>query len=70
VDKQGRILIPERMLKRRGIGREVCITGAKDRLDLWNKADYEKFLEDGDTRLEEIQRRARQASRNRQKNGV
>ena len=61
VDKQGRVLLPERILKRNGIGREVCITGAKDRLDVWNKADYESFWERNGPEFGEIQRRARQA---------
>ena len=65
VDKQGRILIPERLLARHAIGREVLITGANDRLDLWNKADYEKFWEDNEPRKEELKRLARKAARDR-----
>jgi len=70
VDKQGRILIPERLLKRHGIGRAVWITGAKDRLDVWNKADYETFWEESGPRYEEIKRRARQAARARQQERI
>lgn len=42
-DNQGRILIPERMLKRAGIGREVTLIGVQDHLELWNRADFEAF---------------------------
>ena len=45
-DSQGRILIPERLLKRSGIEREVTLTGAQDHLVLWNRDDFAKF-EDG-----------------------
>ena len=61
VDKQGRVLLPERVLKRNEIGREVYITGAKDRLDVWNKSEYEAFWARNGPRLEEVQRRARKA---------
>lgn len=69
VDKQGRVLLPERVLKRYGIGREVYLTGAKDRVDLWNKEDYERFWSRNGPQFGEIQRRARQAKvRRRQEN--
>jgi MraZ protein len=60
VDKQGRVLLPERVLKRHGIGREVYLTGAKDRLDLWNKEDYERFWSQKGPQFGDIRRRARQ----------
>lgn len=44
MDKQGRVVLPERVLSSAGIGREVMITGANDHLDLWNRADYESFV--------------------------
>lgn len=42
-DSQGRILIPERMLKRFGIGREVVLIGVQDHLELWNQAEFDAF---------------------------
>jgi MraZ protein len=42
-DTQGRILIPERLLKRAGIGREVTLIGVQDRLELWSRADFDAF---------------------------
>ena len=44
LDKQGRVLLPERVLKYVGIGREVVIAGVNDHLELWNKPDYDAFL--------------------------
>ncbi|MBU0617719.1 MAG: hypothetical protein KKI02_08375 [Planctomycetes bacterium] len=42
-DNQGRILIPERLLKRAGIGREVTLIGVQDRLELWSRAEFDGF---------------------------
>lgn len=42
-DTQGRILLPERLLKRTGIGRDVTLIGVQDRLELWSRADFDAF---------------------------
>lgn len=42
-DGQGRILIPERILKRAGIGKEVTLIGVQDHLELWNREEFEGF---------------------------
>jgi len=44
-DNQGRILLPERLLKRVGIGKEVTLTGVGDHLVLWNRAEFAQFEE-------------------------
>ena len=63
MDKQGRIVLPERILKRAGIGHEVMLTGAGSHLDLWNRTVYEEFLDKNWSRWAEIQQEARAASR-------
>lgn len=63
MDKQGRVLLPDRILKRAGIGTEVMLAGAGNHLDLWNRAVYEEFVEDNWGRWAEVQQKARQASR-------
>ena len=48
-DKQGRVVIPERFLRDHGagpfgqtlLGREVTLVGAGDRVELWDRADFE-----------------------------
>ncbi len=45
-DSQGRILIPERLLKRAGIGREVTLIGVQDRLELWDRGAFEAFQDE------------------------
>lgn len=41
-DGQGRVVLPDEMLKSSGIGKEVTLIGAKDHLELWNR---QKWLE-------------------------
>ncbi|MCS7032781.1 MAG: hypothetical protein NZ561_02170 [Phycisphaerae bacterium] len=40
-DKQGRILIPEVMLRRTNTGREITLIGVRNHLELWNRADWD-----------------------------
>jgi len=40
-DKQGRVLIPEKMLRRTNTSREVTVRGAGSYLKIWNRADWE-----------------------------
>ncbi len=42
-DGQGRLTLPERLLKQAGIEREIMIVGAIDRLELWNRAEFEQY---------------------------
>lgn len=44
-DSQGRVVIPERLLKRAGIGKEITLLGVHDHLEIWNRADYDAFQE-------------------------
>lgn len=45
-DSQGRILIPERLLKRAGIDREVTLTGSDDHMELWDRQAFAGFEQD------------------------
>lgn len=42
-DSQGRILLPDRLLKMAGIKTEVTLTGVVDHLCLWDRARFEEF---------------------------
>ncbi len=44
-DGQGRILIPERLLKRVGLGRHVVLIAVRDHLELWRPEDFAAFEE-------------------------
>ena len=40
LDKQGRMVIPARMLEEVGIGREVTVAGVFDHLEIWDRAAW------------------------------
>lgn len=61
IDKQGRVLIPERTLRRTNVGKDVTLIGVRDHLELWNRADWETRREALFARSPEIALRARQA---------
>jgi MraZ protein len=60
-DKAGRVLIPEKTLRRTGIQRDVTLIGVRDHLELWNRGDWEIRREALLARSSEIALRAKQA---------
>jgi MraZ protein len=58
-DKQGRVVIPERMLRRTQLGKEITLIGARNHIELWNRADWEARREELDARRSEIAVRVR-----------
>lgn len=46
-DKQGRVQIPEKLIKSVGLGAEVIFVGFKDRIELWDAPRYKEFEENG-----------------------
>ncbi len=59
-DAQGRVLFPERVLKRAGIGKEVTLVGAQDHLELWDRSEWEAECARLDARRSEIDLKRRQ----------
>ena len=53
-DKAGRILIPEAPLKKANLGKEVTLVGARDHLELWNRSEWNAYLESLRQRKAEI----------------
>ena len=60
-DKQGRILIPDRTLKRTGTDKEVTLIGARDHLEVWNRSDWDAWETQLDQQRAEIAKKARLA---------
>jgi len=54
VDKQGRILIDAKTLRRTGTNKEVTLVGVRDHLELWNRQDWESWVEELERRRSEI----------------
>ena len=44
IDKQGRIVLPDRLRKKARLGEEVFLVGQKYRIDLWNRGDLERSM--------------------------
>ncbi|MEP0845395.1 MAG: hypothetical protein HRF50_01080 [Phycisphaerae bacterium] len=42
-DAQGRILIPDRLLKSAGVSKVVTLIGVQDHLEIWNRTEFEAF---------------------------
>lgn len=61
IDGQGRILLPERMVKRAGLGKEVVICGVRDHLEIRRREDFERELDESWDRYREYQLKARDA---------
>jgi MraZ protein len=63
-DRLGRILIPEIMLRRTGIGKDVAIVGVKDHLEVWDRAKWEAFVGHSFAAYDELAKQAYDAERN------
>jgi MraZ protein len=54
LDKAGRLLLPDKLLKRTGTGKNVTLIGARDHMEMWNSADWNAKAEDLERRRGEI----------------
>ena len=45
-DKQGRVLVPDKQLQRTGLSKDVTMIGARDHLELWNRAEWDARREE------------------------
>lgn len=45
-DKQGRVMVPTALVEHGGLGREVVVLGMRDRLEIWNRADWRAQLKE------------------------
>jgi MraZ protein len=62
VDKQGRVVLPQWILDRVGVGRQVTLTGSRDHLVLWNRREYEEFMNTNWDRYPDLLRMAQMAT--------
>jgi MraZ protein len=63
MDKQGRVLIPEKLVKKGQLGREVTVVGMRDHVEIWNRSEWSAHEEDLENRRAEIAARAKRSSR-------
>jgi MraZ protein len=52
LDKQGRILIPDRLVEHAGLGREVVLIGVFDHLELWDQGRWFEYSQEHDLRFD------------------
>lgn len=45
-DKQGRVVIPDRMLRKTSTSKEVMLVGVRDHLEIWNRAAWEEYTDE------------------------
>ena len=54
VDRQGRINITSPLIDHAGLTKECVIIGANDRIEIWSKDEWDKFLDVNSEKLEDI----------------
>ena len=59
IDKQGRLLLPQRIMKHAGIGKKVTLAGRRDHLVIWDRGDFTAFMEKNWDRYPDLLRQAR-----------
>ncbi|MBI9017944.1 MAG: hypothetical protein JEZ07_11860 [Phycisphaerae bacterium] len=60
LDRQGRVLINDRALRRAGIKEQVTLIGARDHLEMWQPEMWDKYLSDNMAFQEQVMLQARQ----------
>ena len=58
VDRLNRVLIPDSMLKRCGLKKEVAIVGVQDHIEVWDRAKWESFVGEQLAQHDELAKRA------------
>ena len=44
MDKQGRIVLPERLIKKARFGEEVCLVGQRNRIEIWGRSELDRAM--------------------------
>jgi MraZ protein len=66
LDRQGRLLINEKLKKRANLGMNLTLVGVRDHIEVWNTEDWEHYLDDNLPQFTEQVAQARQAQLQRQ----
>lgn len=60
LDRQGRLLLNERLRKRAGLKDHITLVGVRDHIELWNSEDWEQYLADHMAEYQQQMLQARQ----------
>ena len=63
-DSQGRMLIPEKAMRRTGLGKEITLIGSRDHLELWDRAEWQVRREGLLARRTDVAVRAKKIRKN------
>jgi len=67
LDRQGRVLLNEKALRRVGLKESVTLIGVRDHLELWNTPVWERYLEDNLARHDQMLLEAREQAYRRER---
>jgi MraZ protein len=45
LDGQGRVTIPQRLRDAVGIGKDVVVIGVRERMEIWDRAEWDRYVE-------------------------
>jgi MraZ protein len=60
LDRQGRILLNDRLRRRAGLKDKITLVGVRDHIELWNNEDWERYLADHMSQYQQQMLQARQ----------
>ncbi len=60
LDRQGRLLLNERLRKRAGLKDHITLVGVRDHIELWNSENWEQYLTDHMAQYQKQMSQARQ----------
>jgi len=61
LDRQGRLLINEKIRKRANLQNDLTLIGVRDHIELWNSEDWDKYVSDNFRQFQQQTMQARQA---------
>jgi division/cell wall cluster transcriptional repressor MraZ len=65
LDKQGRILLPDKYLKRTGIQKDITMVGARNHIRIWKRSDWEAARDELQSNRSQIITRFKQKMKRR-----
>jgi MraZ protein len=57
LDKQGRVMVPPSLLQHASLSREVVVAGVRDHVEIWDRAAWQKQLEEVEGSVELVAER-------------
>jgi MraZ protein len=56
-DKQGRVMVPQALMQKVGIEREVLVVGVLDHLEVWDRAAWREYMKQVEENVEDAAER-------------